>query len=82
MELTIGQRIRQLRDERGMTQKQLGEKVRRGQSAIAMLESGQTSLASLILAADLANALGVQIDDLIPEKVEQAQPEPDSTPVL
>lgn len=77
MELTIGQRIKQLREARGLTQKDLGEKVGRKQPAIAMLESGQTSLASLILASDLADALGVQIDDLIPEKDDQAQAEPE-----
>ena len=82
MELTIGQRIKQLREARGLTQKDLGEKVGRKQPAIAMLESGETSLAGLVFGAKLAEALGVQVDDLLPEKDEQAQPEPDSTPVL
>ena len=61
----IGRRIRYFRDNRGMTQKELGEKVGVKHNTISLYESGTNSPGENIMFA-IAQALGVNINDLYP----------------
>lgn len=64
----LGERIRALRDESGLTQKDLAEKVETlDQSKLSRVEKGERGLTSLEL-ADLADALGVAAADIISER--------------
>jgi len=61
----IGRRIRYFRDNRGMTQKELGEKVGVKHNTISLYESGTNSPGEKTMFA-IAKALGVNINDLYP----------------
>lgn len=61
--LRIGQRIAELRKERGMTQTQLAERCRLQQAHIARIEAGKHSV-GLDTLAQIADALGMQVDFL------------------
>lgn len=56
-------RVRQLREERGLTQKQLGEKVNVSRQAINAVETGKFD-PSLWLAYDIAQLFGMSIEEV------------------
>jgi transcriptional regulator with XRE-family HTH domain len=72
----FGQRLREVRLSRGMTQVQLAESARVTTSYITRLENG-TSAPGIDLVARFAAALGTEIADLLP-----TTPPPDDTAVL
>lgn len=55
--------VKQLRDERGLTQKELGERVGVSRQAINAIETGKFD-PSIWLAYDLARFFGVTIEEL------------------
>lgn len=59
----LGRRVRALRDERGLTLAQLGEKAGMGYQEIARIERGERE-PTWSTALKLADALGVPLDDL------------------
>lgn len=59
--LRIGQRIAELRKERGMTQMQLAERCGLQQAHIARIEAGKHSV-GLDTLAQIADAMGMQVD--------------------
>lgn len=56
-------RVRQMREERGLTQKELGEQVSVSRQAINAIETGKFD-PSIWLAYDLASFFGVSIESL------------------
>ncbi|WP_062316638.1 helix-turn-helix transcriptional regulator [Demequina maris] len=62
--LTIGRRVRSLRQARGMTVSQLGAAIGRAASQISVIENGRRELRVSELRA-LATALGASLDDLL-----------------
>ncbi|WP_062529356.1 helix-turn-helix transcriptional regulator [Demequina rhizosphaerae] len=62
--LTIGRRVRSLRQARGMTVAQLGEAIGRAASQISVIENGRRELRVSELRT-LAAALGATLDDLL-----------------
>ena len=56
-------RVRQLREEQGLTQKQLGEKVNVSRQAINAVETGKFD-PSLWLAYDIAQLFNTSIEDV------------------
>lgn len=62
--MSIGENIRRIRKERGLTQEELAKKVYVGAPMICMIERG-TKAPSLQLGKELAEALGVSVDDLL-----------------
>lgn len=66
--MSIGNRIRELRRQRGWSQEQLGAMVGFSQSKISKIENGYCdSLSDLRL---LAMALGVKLEDLVREEMD------------
>ena len=63
---TIGQRLKQLRQERGWSQTELAERSGLTGSAISYIESGNRVPGSLTL-MKLAEGLDVTLDDLYPK---------------
>jgi len=61
----LGTRLRSLRDHRGLTQSQLAERAGCGSPFISMLERGGRSDISYRLAARIAQALGVTVEELM-----------------
>lgn len=61
--LRIGQRIAELRKERGLTQTQLAERCGLQQAHIARIEAGKHSV-GLDTLAQIADAMGMQVDFL------------------
>lgn len=64
----IGVRIRRLRKEQGLTQQILAEMSNQEPSNISHIERGVTKL-SLPTIVNIANALGVTVDDLLCDSV-------------
>ena len=60
----LGQRIRELRDESGLTQEELASRASIGRVTLARIESGQQSPRFKTLTA-VAGALGVAVDNLL-----------------
>lgn len=56
-------RVRELREERGLTQKELGERVKVSRQAINAIETGKFD-PSIWLAYDLAKLFGITIESL------------------
>ena len=56
--------VRKLREERGLTQKQLGEQVNVSRQAINAVETGKFD-PSLWLAYDIAQLFGMSIEEVI-----------------
>ena len=61
----IGEKIQKLRKEKGLTQKQLADKVRVSSTYIGFIEQGQRN-PSINTADKIARVLGVKVKDLIP----------------
>lgn len=62
--MSVGENLRRIRIEKGVTQSWLAEKAGVGQSMIAQIER-ETKNPSLQLGRDIANALGVSMDALL-----------------
>ncbi|MDR2020979.1 MAG: helix-turn-helix domain-containing protein [Treponema sp.] len=60
----IGRRLQYLRKKRGLTQKELAEKIGLTREAVASYESGRARLMDMIL-IDLAAALRVSTDEIL-----------------
>lgn len=71
--MTIGTKIRTLREQRGLTQEALGQLCGCWQTTISMIENG-SSAPSWNLAQKIANALGVTLPELV--AIEPAATEP------
>lgn len=61
-------RIRQLREERGLTQTELARKSGLAQPTLSELERGSKTNPSLKVLRRLADALGIDVADLIKEE--------------
>lgn len=59
----LGRRVRALREERGWTQSQLGDRAGMGYQEVARIERGERE-PTWSTALKLADALGVALDDL------------------
>ena len=60
--LKLGLRLRQMREQSGMTQAQLAREIGTAQPAIARIESGEYERVSLTTLIKIAHALGFNID--------------------
>ena len=63
--LTVGERIKQLREKKGMNQKQLAEKAKMTRATISRIETGQVKEVKSEALKKLAVALGVTVDFLV-----------------
>jgi transcriptional regulator with XRE-family HTH domain len=62
----VGERVRSLRTGRGLTQRELADRVRISRPSIANVEAGRQNVGLRQLCA-LAGALGVAVGDLVAE---------------
>jgi transcriptional regulator with XRE-family HTH domain len=62
--LRLGERVRELRADRGLTQLRLAERSGMSRPSIANVEAGRQNVSVRHLCA-LAAALGVRVDDLV-----------------
>jgi transcriptional regulator with XRE-family HTH domain len=69
----IGQRIKALREQRGWSQRELGERANMTHSFLSRLERGQTGIEIETL-QNLAHALGVGLADLFADDVTPSRP--------
>lgn len=60
----MGYRIRELREERGMTQTELAEKSNVTRATIWKLETGKDEITTTKTLMKIAEALGVSVNDL------------------
>lgn len=67
--VSIGKRIRTLRQKKGLTQMELAERIEKSTSTISYIETGVKSM-SLDTFVTIANALGVSADELLVESLE------------
>lgn len=65
----IGNRVRKIRMQRKLTQRELAEKVMVSSSSITRLEKGQT-MVSVFTIIEIAKVLEVPISDILAESVE------------
>ena len=63
--MTLGDRLRQLRDMKRLSQDELGTLANVPQSVIADVESGRQATVPLDIAQRLADALAVTLDSLV-----------------
>jgi len=64
MEITIGENIKRLRRERGMTQEQLAEKLNITNAAVSKWERGD-SLPDITMLFPIADYFGISVDELM-----------------
>ncbi len=64
--MSIGENIKNKREEKGMSQKELAEKTYVSQSMICQVERG-TKVPTMLLGAEIAKVLGCGIQELLPE---------------
>ena len=76
-ERQMGQRIRQIREQQGMTQEQLADAVGVGVTHISHIETGN-SIPSLQVFVDILNALDCSADQILCLELEQARPQFDA----
>lgn len=69
----IGQRIKEKRIEKGLTQEKLSELIGVGASHMSHLESGRT-VPSMDVFINLCNVLGCSADDLLCREIAAAKP--------
>lgn len=62
--MTVGENIKRIRKEKGLTQKQLGERLNMTQSAVGQFENDKTS-PKIETIDKIASALGVRIVDIM-----------------
>lgn len=73
--MELGARIREIREDQGLSQEQLAERVGTAQSTISQLEQGERNPSYRTLRS-LAKALGVSVSYLLGEaEVEELSPE-------
>ena len=63
--MTLGERLRQLRDMKRLSQDELGQRAAVPPSVIAAVESGRQATVPLEIAQRLADALAVTLDSLM-----------------
>jgi transcriptional regulator with XRE-family HTH domain len=73
--LPVGDVVRSLREQRGFTQEELGQRVGVGQGMIGHIETGRRQ-PTLAVAVRLAVALGVTVDDLVLDVVDETAATP------
>lgn len=71
--VNIGQRVRELREQQGLTQQQLAEKIGVNLSTLAKIEAGRND-ASLATAVAIAKALQTTVDDLVRPVKQERRP--------
>ena len=62
--MSVGENIEKLRKRKGLTQKELGDRIGVSESAICKFEKNRLPV-SLAIAADLAKIFGVELNALI-----------------
>lgn len=62
--LTLGERIKQIRLEKGLSQRKLADMMGKDHPAISLLEHGKTN-PSIWFLLELADALEVELSDLV-----------------
>jgi transcriptional regulator with XRE-family HTH domain len=67
--MDIGKRIRALREERGLTQREVARRARLTPSGVGFIEHGQTRNPSAETVVAIARALGVSVAELLREPV-------------
>ena len=70
--MTVGERIKQLREKKGMNQKQLAEKAKMTRATISRIETGQVKEVKSEALKKLAVALGVTVDFLVGQSEEMS----------
>jgi transcriptional regulator with XRE-family HTH domain len=63
--MKIGDKIRRLREKKGLTQQELGEKIHMHQVYVHLLESGKKVSPTVRTRKKLAKALGVKLTNLL-----------------
>ena len=74
--MTLGDRLRQLRDMKRLSQDELGQLANVPQSVIADVESGHQATVPLDIAQRLAEALAVTLDSLVGSGEDFRTPDP------
>ena len=74
--MTLGDRLRQLRDMKRLSQDELGQRANVPQSVIADVESGHQATVPLDIAQRLAEALAVTLDSLVGNGEPSRTPDP------
>jgi transcriptional regulator with XRE-family HTH domain len=73
--MDIGKRIRDLREERGLTQRELARRAGLTPSGVGFIEHGQTRNPSAETVVAIARALGVPVEELLGEEMERLEEE-------
>ena len=76
--MTLGDRLRQLRDMKRLSQDELGQRANVPPSVIADVESGHQATVPLDIAQRLAEALAVTLDSLVGSGEAARTPDPGS----
>jgi transcriptional regulator with XRE-family HTH domain len=71
--MDIGKRIRALREERGLTQREVARRAGLTPSGVGFIEHGQTRNPSAETVVSIARALGVPVEELLEEPVPLAK---------
>ena len=74
--MTLGDRLRQLRDMKRLSQDELGQRASVPQSVIADVERGHQATVPLEIAQRLAEALAVTLDSLVGSGEASRAPDP------
>lgn len=74
--MTLGDRLRQLRDMKRLSQDELGQRASVPQSVITDVESGHQATVPLDIAQRLADALAVTLDSLVGSGEASRTPDP------
>ena len=74
---SLGKRIRKCRQDKGLSQEKLAEKVSASKNHMGYVETGKRSV-SLLLLVRIANALEVSIEDLLADSLEVVNSEAES----
>ena len=74
--MTLGDRLRQLRDMKSLSQDELGKLANVPQSVIADVKSGHQATVPLDIAQRLADALAVTLDSLVGNGEPSQTPDP------
>ena len=69
----MGEKIRDLRKQRGMTQEFLSEKSEVSVGSISRIENGCVKNPNILTISKLANALGVKVDTLLNDRINDTE---------
>ncbi len=75
MEIPIGQNVRRMRLEKGMTQRELAHHLRVSVQAVSKWENGR-AFPDLVLLPDIAGLFGVTLDELFSRMSEDGEDVP------